>query len=95
MTTTPFEVCLAFNEIEHRATRVSCPETNGFVERFHCTSLDEFVRPAFRQSFYESGEARQADLDEWFVHYNTERPHLGYRNQGRISWQTVKQFLGP
>lgn len=28
-------------------------------------------------------EALQAGLDAWFVHYNTERPRLGYRTQGR------------
>jgi len=31
---------------------------------------------------YESVEALQADLDAWLAHYNTERPPLGYRNQG-------------
>jgi hypothetical protein len=32
------------------------------------------------------------DLDAWLVHYNTERPHLGYRNQGRRPWETVAAF---
>mgnify|MGYP000550660751 CR=1 FL=1 len=91
----PFEVYLALNEIEHRTTRVGRPQTNGFVERFHGTALEEFFRLAFRQSFYESVEALQAEFDKWLVHYNTERPHLGYRNQGRTPWQTVQQFLEP
>jgi hypothetical protein len=31
----------------------------------------------------------QADLDAWRHHYNHERPHLGYRSQGRRPWETV------
>ena len=27
--------------------------------------------------------AMEADLNSWLHHYNIERPHLGYRNQGR------------
>lgn len=82
-------------DIEHR-TRVGRLQTNGFVEGFHGTALHEFFRLTFRQSFYESVEAlQQADFDVWLVHYNTERPHLGYRNQGRTPWQTVQQFLEP
>ena len=42
---------------------------------------------------YDSVEALQADLDEWLVHYNTERPHLGYRNLGRRPVKTVMSFV--
>jgi hypothetical protein len=42
-----------------------------------------------RRRLYESVEALQADLDAWLHHYNHERPHLGFRNQGRRPWQTV------
>ena len=35
----------------------------------------------------------QADLDAWLVHYNTERPHLGYRNMGRRPVETVMSFV--
>jgi len=59
------------------------PQTNGFVERFNRTVLDEFFRTAFRTTLYESVEALQADLDAWLRSYNTERPHHGYRNLGR------------
>ena len=38
-------------------------------------------------------EALQADLDERLVHYNTERPHLGYRNMGRRPVETVMSFV--
>jgi transposase InsO family protein len=89
----PYELYLALNDIEHRRTRVRTPRTNGFVERFNGTVLDEFFRVKLRDRFYETVEALQADLDEWIVHYNTERPHLGYRNQGRRPIETIIQFV--
>jgi transposase InsO family protein len=89
----PYELYLALNDIEHRRTRVGSPKTNGFVERFHGTVLEEFFMPKMRESLYESVEALQADLDAWLVHYNRERPHLGYRNQGRRPWETIERFV--
>ena len=55
--------------------------------------LDEFFRVKMRETFYPSVEVLQADLDAWLVHYNTERPHLGYRNMGRRPWDTVSKFV--
>ena len=46
--THPYELYLELNDIEHRRTRVRSPKTNGFVERFNRTVLDEFFRKAFR-----------------------------------------------
>jgi transposase InsO family protein len=89
----PYELYLDLNGIEHRRTKVKTPKTNGFVERFNGTVLDEFFRLKMRETFYESVEALQGDLDQWLVHYNTERPHLGYRNQGRRPIETVKLFV--
>lgn len=89
----PYELYLALNDIEHRRTKVRRPQTNGFVERFNRTVLDEFFRIAFRTKFYESVEQLQADLDAWLVHYNTERPHQGYRNMGRRPIDTVNLYL--
>lgn len=42
--THPYELYLALNGIEHRKTKVRSPRTNGFVERFNGTVLDEFFR---------------------------------------------------
>ena len=42
--THPYELYLDLNDIEHRRTRVRRPQTNGFVERFNNTVLNEFVR---------------------------------------------------
>lgn len=91
--THPYELYLELNDIEHRKTQVRRPQTNGFVERFNRTVLDEFFRIAFRIKLYESVEALQVDLDAWLVHYNTERPHQGYRNQGRRPMETIELFL--
>jgi transposase InsO family protein len=89
----PYELFLELNEIEHRKTKVRNPRTNGFVERFNRTILDEFFRPAFRQNFYESVEALQKDLDRWLRSYNNERSHQGYRNLGKRPVDTVNEFL--
>ena len=54
--------------------------TNGFVERFNGTVLEEFFRPVMHARLFESAEALQAELYVWLAHYNREWPHLGYRN---------------
>lgn len=89
----PYELYLELNDIEHRRTQVRRPQTNGFVERFNRTVLDEFYRIVFRQKLYEKVETLQKDLDEWLHEYNYERPHLGYRNQGRRPWETIELFV--
>ena len=91
--THPFELYLSLNDIRHKRTKVRSPKTNGFVERFHRTVLDEFFRQAFRTKLYTSVEELQADMDIWLLHYNTERPHQGYRNLGRRPIDTVNAFL--
>lgn len=89
----PFEVYLQLNDIKHKRTKVRKPQTNGFVERFHRTVLDEFFRLAFRSKMYESVEALQADLDTWLVYYNTERTHQGYRNRGRRPMDVIRDYI--
>ncbi len=97
----PYELFLVLAEIEHRPgdrrspqrTKVRSPKTNGFVERFHRTVLDEFFRVKLRTTFYESVEALQSDLDEWLRFYNCERPHLGYRNLGKRPIDTVCEYV--
>ena len=89
----PFELYLALNDLTHKRTKVRHPQTNGFVERFHRTVKEEFFEVALRETFYESVEALQADLDRWLTYYNTERPHLGYRNMGKRPIDTVNAYL--
>jgi len=90
--THPYELYLALNDIEHRRTKVGRPQTNGFMEMFNRTALDEFFRKAFREKSYESVDALLADLDAWIVHYNTEGPHLGYGNVGRRPMKTINTW---
>ncbi|NDY59015.1 IS481 family transposase [Desulfovibrio sulfodismutans] len=89
----PYELYLELSDIEHRRTKIRSPRTNGFVERFHRTALDEFYREAFRSTLYESVESLQADLDDWLDDYNNNRPHQGYRNMGRRPIDTINQYL--
>ena len=90
--THPYELYLSLNDIEHRKTRVKHPQTNGFVERFNRTVLDEFFRPAFRTTLYTAVEALQKDLNKWLKFYNEERTHQGYRNRGKRPIDTIKEF---
>ena len=87
----PYQIFLEFNEIKHRRTKVATPRTNGFVERFNRTVLDEFFRETFRKKFYASVDELQKDLDQWLHYYNYERPHRGYRNLGRRPIETIEQ----
>jgi transposase InsO family protein len=89
----PYELYLQLNEIRHKRTKVAHPQTNGFVERFHRTVLDEFFRVAFRTKFYETVEALQTDLDAWLMEYNTQRPHQGYRNRGKRPMDVIQDYL--
>ena len=57
-----YELYLAVEDIDHSRTKTKSPQTNGIVERFHRTVLDEFYRIAFRKKVYSTIEL-QADLD--------------------------------
>ena len=89
----PYELYLALNDIDHRPTKVRSPQTTGFVERFNRTVLDKFFHTAFRETFFESVDALQRDLDRWLEFYNTKRPHLGYRNFRHRPIETIQQFI--
>jgi transposase InsO family protein len=62
------------------------PQTNGFVERFQRTVLDEFFRPAFRTKFYDEIHTLQDDLDAWGV-------PQGYRNMGKRPLDPIQLYL--
>jgi transposase InsO family protein len=62
-----YELYLAVEDIDHSRTKTKSPQTNGIVERFHKTVLNEFYRIAFRKKLYRSIEELQADLDTWLV----------------------------
>jgi transposase InsO family protein len=89
----PFEQLLFQLGLEHRRTRVKRPQTNGFVERFHRTVLDEFFRIELRKRHYGTLEDLEIALQEWICRYNVSRPHQGYRNHGRAPYTVVEEYL--
>jgi hypothetical protein len=46
-----------------------------------------FFAVAFRKTTYGSVAQLQPDLDRYLEFYNRERPHQGYRTQGRTPYQ--------
>ncbi len=84
-----YQLYLAVNDIEHTKTKTRHPQTNGICERFHKTILQEFYQPALRKTLYTSIEMIQSDLDEWLIHYNTERTHQGKKCDGRTPIETL------
>jgi transposase InsO family protein len=62
---------LAARGIRHSRTRIRRPQTNGKVERFNRTLLEEW---AYRR-LYHSEQARRTALTPWLHHYNHHRKH--------------------
>ncbi len=83
-----YELYLAIEDIDHTRTKARSPQTNGIVERFHKTMLDEFYRVAFRKKLYGSLAELQADLDAWMAEYNEVRTHQGRWCFGKTPLQT-------
>lgn len=83
-----YELYLAVEDIDHSRTKTRSPQTNGIVERFHKTVLNEFYRTAFRKKIYGSVAELQADLDEWIKSYNDQRPHQGRWCYGKTPMAT-------
>ena len=79
----PYELFLQLEEIEHRTTKVRRPQSNGIIERFHRTVLDEHFRVEGRKTWFETIDEMQRVLDEWLVTYNTRRPHQDRGMNGR------------
>ncbi|WP_404953117.1 IS481 family transposase [Streptomyces sp. 147326] len=63
--------------ISPRWTRPWRPQTNGKVERFHRTLLEEW---AYQQP-YTSDAERQTAFTDWIDWYNYHRPHTGIQGQ--------------
>ena len=83
-----YELYLALEDVDHSRTKTKSPQTNGIVERFHKTVLDEFYRVAFRKKIYGSIGELHSDLDDWVKNYNEERPHQGRWCFGKTPVQT-------
>ena len=89
----PYELFLQLEEIEHRTTKVRRPQSNGFIERFHRTLLDEHFRVQGRSKWYEAVEEMQQDLDVYLETYNRKRPHRGRGMEGRVPYTVFKAGL--
>jgi transposase InsO family protein len=83
-----YELYLAVEDVDHSRTKAKSPQTNGIVERFHKTVLNEFYRVTFRKKIYGSLAELQADLDTWIQSYNEERPHQGRWCFGKTPMRT-------
>ncbi|VUD75065.1 hypothetical protein MET9862_05705 [Methylobacterium symbioticum] len=83
-----YELYLAVEDVDHSRTKTKNPQTNGIVERFHKTVLNEFYRVTFRKKIYGSLAELQADLDAWIQSYNEERSHQGRWCFGKTPMQT-------
>ena len=81
--TGPYELFLQLEDIAHRTTRVKRPQSNGIIERFHRTLLDEHFRVEGRKTWFETIEEMQVVLDAYLIVYNTKRPHQGRGMKGR------------
>jgi transposase InsO family protein len=88
-----YELYLAVENIDHSRTKARSPQTNGIVERFYKTMLNEFYRVAFRKKIYRSIAELQADLDAWMQSYNEMRPHQGRWCYGKTPMQTFRDAI--
>jgi len=88
-----YELYLAVENIDHTRTKTRSPQTNGIVERFHKTLLNEFYRVTFRKKIYRTLDELQADLDAWMQEYNEQRTHQGRWCFGKTPRQTWEDSL--
>ncbi|NOH04934.1 MAG: IS3 family transposase [Chloroflexi bacterium] len=67
------------------------PWKNGFIESFH----DKFRDECLQREWFSSLLDAQVVIEEWRLHYNTQRPHsaLGYKTPANFAAQFNTQFL--
>ena len=88
-----YELFLQLEGIEHKTTRVGRPQSNGILERWHRTLLDEHLRVQGRTVWHETLADMQQALDLYLVRYNRERPHQGRGMEGRTPLQAFLDGL--
>jgi transposase InsO family protein len=76
-----FGAALASTGVRHQRTRPYRPQTNGKVERFNRTLLEEW---AYRR-LYRSNAARDRALPGWVHRYNMHRAHTALGGRPPIS----------
>jgi transposase InsO family protein len=85
-----FAAALAATGTVHKRTRPYRPQTNGKVERFNRTLLDEW---AYAQMYLSEAD-RAAALPLWLHHYNHHRGHTALRGKPPVSRLTVTNLCG-
>ena len=74
-----YEIFLASCGITHTKIKPRCPKSNGMVERFNRTLLEEFYQIVMLKNVYTSLEQLQDELDSFIYYYNFKRTNQGYR----------------
>jgi len=82
-----YETFLKKNNIRHTRIKPRSPQSNGMVERFNRTLLEEFYQIAMIKKVYVSLSQLQEDLDQFITYYNFKRTNQGYRLKGKIPYQ--------
>ena len=82
-----YETFLASCGIAHSRIKPRCPKSNGMVERFNRTLLEEFYQIVMLKKVYTSLDQLQDDLDKFIYYYNFKRTNQGYRLRGKIPYQ--------
>jgi len=82
-----YELFLASCGITHTKIKPGCPKSNGMVERFNRTLLEEFYQIAMLKNVYTSLDELQDDLDKFIYYYHFKRTNQGYRLKGKIPYQ--------
>jgi len=82
-----YEKFLKENSIRHTKIKPRTPQSNGIVERFNRTLLEEFYQIAMLKKVYSSIDQLQDDLDKFIYYYNFKRTNQGYRLKGKIPYQ--------
>jgi transposase InsO family protein len=82
-----YEIFLDRCGIRHSRIKPRCPKSNGIVERFNRTLLEEFYQVAMIKKVYTCLNQLQDDLDKFIYYYNFKRTNQGYRLKGKIPYQ--------
>ncbi len=89
----PYELFLQLEDIHHKTTQVRRPQSNGFLERFHRTLLDECLRIQGRKTWFEDIHQLQTTIDSFLTTYNFHRPHQGRGMKGKTPFDAFNQGI--